>query len=375
MRLLPTPGSRAGGPVWAALGILFLTLAGCATPENEAEAPDLEELVWPLPPDQPRVKFVRSVSFRKDVEEGVGINLADVLLGRRVGVGESLKKPYGVHADKDGRIFVADTGWGKVMVFDIPNKKFSVWGESGQGFLSKPAGIDSDSEGRIYVTDVLQQRVVVYDRDGNFVLAMGKKGELERPVGIAVNEDLGRVYVVDTKKHNIAVFDMVGTLVSTIGERGTGPGQFNLPTNLTLDRDGRLYVMDTMNFRVQVLDPDGRTLKTFGKNGDQPGQFARPKGIAVDSEGHIYVVDSAFNNFQIFDPEGQLLLFVGAGGQEPGQFWLPAGAYIDEQDRIYVADQYNYRVQVFQYLREDGAETAAVEVETEGVETPESATE
>jgi DNA-binding beta-propeller fold protein YncE len=356
MPLPQIPRSITGRQVCAALGVLLLSLAGCATPEQEVtQAPDLEELVWPLPPEQPRIKFVRSFSFRKDVEEEIGIDLADVLLGKRKGSGESLKKPYGVHADKDGRIFVADTGWGKVMVFDFQNKKFSVWGESGQGFLSKPTGIASDSQGRVYVTDSIQKRVVVYDRDGKFLSAMGKKGELERPVGIAVNEGLGRVYVVDTKKHHIAVFDMDGALVSTIGERGAGPGQFNLPTNLTVGGDGRLYVMDTMNFRVQILDPEGKALKSFGTNGDQPGQFARPKGIAVDSDGHIYVVDAAFNNFQIFTSEGELLLFVGAGGQGLGQFWLPAGAYIDGQDRIYVADQYNFRVQVFQYLREDGA--------------------
>ena len=352
----------AAGWILLAMFILLLGVPGCATPQK---APEPVDLVWPLPPNPPRIKFVKSVQVRKDVEESAGREeVLNALLGKPEDLGEMLKKPYGVHADRDGRIFVADTGWGKVVVFDFANKKFSFWGTAGPGTLTKPVGVTSDSQGRVYVSDAVAQRVVVFDRDGNFLQAMGKEGELERPVGLVVNEQTGRLYVIDSKKHHIAVFDIAdGSLVSTIGERGLAPGQFNWPTNIAIGPSGTLYVMDTMNFRVQILDPDGQVLNTFGEIGDGIGQFARPKGIAVDSEGNIYVVDAAFNNFQIFSPEGQLLLFVGSIGQQFGQFWLPAGAYIDAQDRIYVADQYNFRVQVFQRLTEQSP--ASLEVEPE----------
>jgi DNA-binding beta-propeller fold protein YncE len=129
-----------------------------------------------------------------------------------------------------------------------------------------------------------------------------------------------------------------------------------------------------MNFRVQVLDPEGEFQLAFGQPGNRIGYFSRPKGVAVDSEGHIYVVDAAFNNFQIFNPEGQLLLFVGQLGNTPGRFWLPAGAYIDGEDKLYVADQYNFRIQVFQYLRDQAAETAN-STESPGTEAGESQVE
>ena len=45
----------------------------------------------------------------------------------------------------------------------------------------------------------------------------------------------------------------------------------------------------------------------------------------------------------------------GSRGREPGQFWLPAGIWIDGNDRIYVADSYNGRVQIFQYLKQEGS--------------------
>jgi len=358
------------GWVLLPIALLLLGVTGCATPQRPAEPTDL---VWPLPPDPPRVKYIKSIRFRKDVEEGrSNEQVLNALLGKAENLGEMLHKPYGVHADRDGRIFVADTGWGKLVVFDYANRKFAFWGTGGPGTLAKPVGVTSDSQGRVYVSDAIAQRVVVFDRDGNFLQAMGKKGEFERPVGLVVNDQLGRLYVIDAKKHHIAVFDIAdGSLIRTIGERGKEPGQFNWPTNIAIDSSGTLYVMDTMNFRVQILDPEGEVLNTFGEIGDGIGQFARPKGIAVDSEGSIYVVDAAFNNFQIFNREGELLLFVGSVGQQPGQFWLPAGAYIDAQDRIYVADQYNFRIQVFQRLTDETPATMEVESPASESEVPE----
>lgn len=345
----------------AALAAIPLALGGCTGGAEQAREEETPELVWPLPPEQPRIRYVRSISSKKDIGAKDKVSLTSRILGEEDNTPfERMKKPYAVHADKDGRIFVADTGWGKLLVFDVANKKFDMWGRSGPGALTQPLGVTSDSQGRVYATDGVQQRVVVFDRDGKFVLAAGRKGELERPGGIVVNEALGRIYVADVKRHHIAVFDMTaGNLVATIGERGVEPGQFNFPTNLAIDRDGKLYVVDAMNFRAQILDPEGNALKTFGQIGDGPGSFARPKGIGVDPDGHIYVVDAAFNNFQIFDSDGALLLYVGAVGREPGQFWLPAGAHVDAQGRIYIVDQYNWRVQVFQYLGEPAAEPAA----------------
>ena len=349
----------------AAAGLM--AVAGCAAP-TAPERREPPNLVWPLPPEQPRIRFIGEFRYQRDAEEGrdTGGSIADILLGRRDDDrGDAqLNKPYGVHADRNGRIYVTDTGYGKLVLFDTKNKKFDIWGLQGNGQLAKPIGVTSDSQGRVYVSDALQRRIVVFDRDGKFLNAFGGKEELGRPAGIALDEEAGRLYVVDIKKHNIAVFDPAGTRIDTIGERGVGPGQFNFPTNIAMDRQGRLYVADSGNFRIQVLEPDGTFISTFGQVGDSLGSFARPKGIGVDSEGNVYVVDAAFNNIQIFNQEGTLLLHVGSIGRDPGQFWLPAGMYIDESDRLYVVDQYNFRIQVFQFLGGQTAEPAAVKSET-----------
>jgi DNA-binding beta-propeller fold protein YncE len=335
----------------AALATALLALGGCTGGAERREEPT--DLVWPLPPDPPRIQYVRSISTKEDIGAQGKTSVMGSLFGEEDSSPvERMIMPFSVHAGKDGRIFVADTAMTKLLVFDEATHKLDIWGTTGQGVLTQPFGVTTDSEGRVYVTDGNQKRVVVYDREGEFLFAAGKKGELERPVGIVVNETLGRIYVADVKAHHIAVFDMQGNLVSTIGERGTKPGQFNFPLNLAIDRVGRLYVLDSMNFRVQILDPEGSVLTTFGEQGKSPGYFARPKAIAVDLAGNIYVVDGAFANVQIFDYEGRLLLYVGGVGTQPGQFYLPTGAYMDDQGRLYIADQYNSRVQIFQYLDE-----------------------
>jgi DNA-binding beta-propeller fold protein YncE len=324
--------------------VFFSTLlVGCAPPAEKK----VWNIVWPLPPDEPKIKFVEILSSNKDVERPGG--LGDTLFGEEIML--TLAKPYGVAVDREGRVYVSDLG--RVFVFDRKNAKFSAIGaEAGTGKLRTPIGIAIAPDGRVYVTDTATDKIFVYDSKGTFVTAIGQKEEFEAPAGLAIDEKRGRLYVADTKKHNVRAYSFDGRLLMTIGTRGSGPEEFNFPTNVAVDSAGNLYVVDTGNFRVQAIDVEGKYLKTFGALGDKPGNFSRPKGIAIDSEDHIYVVDAAFQNVQIFDREGQLLLFFGEGGADPGQFSVPAGIFIDGQDRIYVVDSLNSRVQVFQYLGE-----------------------
>ncbi|MFA5353948.1 MAG: 6-bladed beta-propeller [Thermodesulfovibrionales bacterium] len=337
-------------------GVFAALLVSCAPTAQKKSY----EIVWPLPPEQPRLKFVDILQSVKDVEAEPG-GFASALFGEEASA--NLFKPYGVAVDKAGKVYVTDIG--RVFIFDKKNKHLSFLGtEPGTGRLRIPIGVAVASDGRVFVTDTASDRVFVYDSKGSFMTAIGHEGEFESPSSLAIDEGRGRLYVADTRKHNVRAYSLKDfSLLMPIGERGDGPGQFNFPTNIAVDREGKIYVVDTNNFRVQIFSPDGLFLKEIGKIGDKPGSFARPKGIAIDSEGHVYVVDAAFQNFQIFDQDGNLLLFVGEGGTEPGQFSLPAGIAIDDDDRIYVVDQLNSRVQVFQYLGENWRKRQAVEKE------------
>jgi DNA-binding beta-propeller fold protein YncE len=309
--------------------------------------------VWPLPPEQPRIRFVTEYRGVNDFNRKKPSRWKSMLLGpdqqERI---ETLVKPYGVVASTDGRVFVTDTVARRVFVFDPAAKSVTFIGEKGPGKISKPVGVAIDDADTVFVADATLNRVFGYAPDGRLALAIGHEGEFESPSGLAIDRQRRLLYVADAKKHQIFCYSTAdGSLIRTIGKRGVENGEFNFPTNLSVDREGRLYVADTLNFKVQVFDAAGAFVKSFGSQGDGPGALNRAKGVGVDSEGHVYIADSSFNNFQIFDADGRILMFVGTPGSGPGEFLLPAGLFVDGNDRIYVADQGNARVQVFEYLR------------------------
>lgn len=307
------------------------------------------DLVWPLPPDPPKIRYVDALHGTADYAKKHG-SWRRILLGEEPDPGISLVKPYGAATDALGRVYVSDTGAGAVLVFDPRTREVGTLGTKGRVHLVTPIGIALDELGRVFVADAGLNQVFCFDSSDDVLLALGRDEGMKNPTGLAVDKKRHRLYVADSHLHEILSYSTSGQFLARWGSRGSGNGEFNFPTNLALDAAGNLYVVDTGNFRVQILDPDGKFVSSFGRAGDGFGSFHRPKGIAVDSKGHVYVADAAFNNFQIFDREGNLLLFVGSVGREVGSFWLPAGLHIDDKDRIFAVDQLNRRVQVFQYV-------------------------
>lgn len=334
-------------------GLIFssvlIYLIGCAQLPRLDSTNGTSELIWPPPPETPRIKWLHQWSSKYDFGGGPS-QLMGVLLGpEKV---EKMLRPNGVVADNAGNVYVADSAFGKIFVFDIEKQTLRTIGKDN---LARPIGLAIDNKrGIIFASDSKIDRVYGLDKNnGRVLMTIGTPGEFKNPAGMAYDEERERLYVCDARNHMVKVFDKDGKPLFSIGKKGTGNGEFNVPSYVALDRQGRIYVTDSFNGRVQIFDPDGNFIRKFGRLGDQSGQFSRPHGIGVDSENHVYVVDAAFSNFQIFNEDGKLLLWIGKAGRKPGEFYLPTGLYIDKQDRIYVTDTFNYRVQVFQYLKEN----------------------
>jgi DNA-binding beta-propeller fold protein YncE len=334
----------------------LLMAAACATPEveniNTFPAEQGLGLVWPRPPETPRIKFVGTVSGPADmgIKESWLRKSMDAILGKKETLGAMLR-PYGVFARAD-RIYVTDPGISLLHVIDLTGKQYFQIRKADKERLISPIGVAVDEYSNIYLTDSVLKKVFEFDKKGRFLREIGSPGLFSRPTGIAVNRE--RIFVIDTIVHKVFVFAKKdGKLLFHFGRRGIGKAEFNYPTNIFIGRDGLLYITDSLNFRVQVLDKNGNFITAFGRQGDGSGDFSEPKGIAVDSEGHIYVADAHFDNVQIFDRNGTLLLSFGETGRGKGEMVLPAGIFIDGRDRIYVADSYNNRIQIFQYLKNE----------------------
>lgn len=141
---------------------MVLTVPGCVTsPQPKEPVEDTSSFVWPAPPEQPRIRYLGSLESLKDVAGKEQKSLRDILMGKEEEGRTTLIKPYGVHSDSKGRVYVADTGIAALVVFDLKQKSVSFWGVAGLGALRKPVGVTSDAEGNVYVSDVLGQRVMV----------------------------------------------------------------------------------------------------------------------------------------------------------------------------------------------------------------------
>lgn len=344
------------GFLWIFLVISLLgLLGGCVSYQHEERK--RIDLVWPLPPEKPRIRYITSITGTSQLKKKQ--RFADAFFGGRNNI--FFQRPHGVAVDRSGRMYVTDRG--RVWVLDLKNNSVGFIGDQpGEGRLSNPVGIAVSSDGRVFVTDTALDRVFIY-KEGRLVGASGFAGEYEGAGGIALDEKRGLFYIADAKKHTVSVYSLKDyRKIRTMGRRGIEHGEFNYPTNLDVDPDGRLYVVDTGNFRVQIFDSEGKFLKDLGEVGDTPGSFARPKGIALDSEGHIYVIDAAFQNFQIFDFEGNILLAVGSGGTAEGEFLLPSDITIDDEDLIYVVNQMPPKVEIFEYLGQKAKKREAEQI-------------
>jgi len=318
------------------------------------------DLVWPIPPDLPRIQYVESFYGSDYFAPKWSHAIVDFLAGAEPA--KHLVKPLGVAADQAGNVYISD-GPGYIMVLDRAAQKTRYIANSGQARLGGPGGLTFSNEyNQVIAADPIKKRVLGIDpQSGKMVREIS--GKFDRPVAVAVDEVRDLLAVADSQLHQVKLFSLKdNTPVITLGQHGGADGEFNYPIAVAFDRRGHLFVSDSMNFRVQEFDASFTFVQSIGEMGIGSGQFARPKGIAIDSDGHLYVVDAAFGNVQIFDSEyGDNLLSFGGGGYGPGEFWVPNGMFIDDQDQIYIVDQVNRRVQIFRYLSEDRAKALAAQ--------------
>ena len=181
-----------------------------------------------------------------------------------------------------------------------------------------------------------------FNAQGKAVKNWGR-GEILYPHGIFVSRDR-YIWLVEGISQSGVVADVIheytadGKLLRTMGVSGTtgdATDRFNGVSDVLVAPDGSIFVADghseKTNARILKYDRNGKFLLSWGKLGSGPGEFNAPHGLAMDKAGRLYVADRSNSRIQIFDQQGK---FLG----EWKQFGRPSGIFITKDDMIYVAD-------------------------------------
>lgn len=216
-------------------------------------------------------------------------------------------KPTGLGIGPDGRVYVADTHYSRVLIFDPHGKQLGQFGSFGlgPGEFRLPTDVAVDREGYVYVSEYGgNDRVSKFSPELEYLLSFGSEGTcavpLRRPQALLIGPD-GSVWVADAGNHRICRFDAEGKLLGAFGRTGRGPGELRFPYGLDMLSDGTLVVTEYGNNRVQRLEQDGQSLGTWGTAGRQPGELAYPWAAVVGQDDRIVIIDSGNNRVQVID--------------------------------------------------------------------------
>ena len=264
----------------------------------------------------------------------------------------ALSGPGDVAAAKDGTIYIADTINHKVRKVGTDGivttfAGTGTPGDTGDGSpataatLTAPGSVAVDKNGLVYIADTGNNKIRVVASDGTIstLAGTGTAGDtgdgavattatLDAPAAVAVSKT-GLVYVADAN-HRVRVISTDGFInafagTGTLGDTGDGAvavdATFDVIADLAVDKNGVVYIADVINDRVRKVALDG-TITAFagtgtaGNTGDgaaaTAAQVEEPAGVAVDTGLNVYIASSS--RIRRVAANGTISTIAGAGG-------------------------------------------------------------
>lgn len=206
--------------------------------------------------------------------------------------------PLGIAIDARGRVLVADAYNDRIREISTDGNVTTIAGTGAPGFndgatdsaaFDTPSGLTVDKDGNIFVADTGNNAVRKITPQGEVITIAGQSnGEgsegnsvrLNHPVGIAITHD-GFVFVSNEGSGRVVRISPEGQAEKYAGSGlgfsdGSGDNaRFNGPAGLAIDREGNLFVADSQNFTIRQISrliPDRPAVR------ESDGPFVQPPG-------------------------------------------------------------------------------------------------
>ena len=260
------------------------------------------------------------------------------------------RTPRGLAVDpRNGSIYVVDKT-ARIQHFTADGEFINEWSMP-EGQLGRPVGISVAPDGRVFVPDTHYHRILVFDEQGNELNRFGRfgtgPGEFVYPTDVVFGPE-GELYVSEYGTNDrIQVFDTAGRPLRAFGTSGREVGQFTRPQAMVFSPDhAELFIADSCNHRVVVVDRQGEWLRVLGGPGREIGQFCYPYGLDLLPDGSLLICEYGSGRLQRIDAQtGAVLGVYGSPGFKEGRLKEPWAVAVHD-DRILVLDSGNARVQI-----------------------------
>jgi DNA-binding beta-propeller fold protein YncE len=255
----------------------------------------------------------------------------------------------------DGSVGASRSGVGHVAVLDRDGKEIGNWGN----VFTAPHGVWVSPSDEIFLIDAGGHTVTRHAPTGEVLFTLGTRGQPGAPGAPfnlpthAVLAPNGNIVISDGYGQNrIHRFSATGEHILSFGSGdvvhhvpgagppSTGPGEFNVPHDVVVDRESTLIMSDRENNRLQFFTLDGAYVSMFSVN--------HPNKVLIDPDGVLHLAGSA--GIEVWKRDGTRLGSWGERGSEPGQFVRGSlhGAWMDAEGSVYTAEAgFNNRLQKF----------------------------
>lgn len=266
-----------------------------------------------------------------------------------VGLGDgSFSYPRAIAAEPNGSVFVVDKS-GRIQRFSADGRFETGW-RMPEYEHGKPVGLSMHPDGRIFVADTHYHRVMIFDRDGKFLDSFGREGngdgEFQLPTDVAFDAG-GFIYVSEYGGNDrITKWSPDRRFVSALGDAPIEGQRLSRPSGIVIDDEQTLWIADACNHRIVRMSLVGEVLKVFGRFGSAPGELRYPYAIDLAPDHTLMVCEYEGNRLQWFDKDGRSLRVWGRAGRLPGELFAPWAAAYGPGENVYVVDALNSRVQI-----------------------------